>query len=404
MKHLKTIFAIFIFACIASCSSDDAEPTTDSQTEGSNNSNKVFVVGLEAKGNFTVPVLWTNGTKSYLPTVAETDVDDLKIAVENNDVYVVAVERNSNNKSSIVLWKNGVQSRFTQPAKQVTIEQLIVDNGNVYVLGREYFDDLKEKYKYWKNGVATTIMDSSVEVSDDYEENRMTKMVVANNDVYCIGAEWDSTGKTLTAKYWKNAVPTNITVFKDDIFDNVKDIQVNGTDISILYNQFSSSTFLEETKLWKNNEVSVIASGNNDFYASALIIKDGIEHIVVEEEITSTKTKVLYFKNRVKTEITDGNSNVTASYLGVNGSNVCIAYIADLVFNYSNKYWLNGTTKTLNGYDREPFDVFFMAGADVYMTCQYNTAPSFWKNGTQMSLPFESSNNYAAAFDVFVTQ
>lgn len=399
MKILKTIFLTFFTLSIISCSDDDGGSGSPSE-----NSNTVFVVGAEQKENFIVPVIWKNGEKSYLPTVADTDIDDLKVAVENNDVYVVGVEITSNNQRSIVLWKNGVQSRFTQPAKYVEIQQLIVDNGNVYVLGKEYFDDRVEQYKYWKNGVATTIINSSVPADDDREENYVSKMAVANNDVYCIGYEWNETGTTLTGKYWKNAVPTDITIFKDDIFDFLQDIHVNGNEVSILFNQLNTVTSAQETKLWKNNVISVIASGDNDFLASGLVVKDGVEHILIEEKISASKKKLLYFKDRVKTEITDGSFDVNDSYLKVDGSNVCIAYYTDLTFTYTSKYWLNGTTQTLNGYNSEPFDAFFLSGTNVYMTTKESEIPLLWVNGNETALPLNGSKNFAIAFDVFVTR
>lgn len=399
MKHLKIIVSFFLVALITSCSNDD-----DGSGSQSNNANKVFVVGGEAKDGLIVPIIWTNGVKTFLPVVADTQVMDLKVAVENNDVYVVGVETNSNNKMSIVLWKNGVQSRFSEPANYVQIEQLIVDNGNVYVLGKEYTADLVDKYKYWKNGVATTIINTSVPVSDDRVQNNITKMTVANNDVYCIGYEWNTTGTTLTAKYWKNAVPTNIAVFKDEIFDYMSEIQVNGNDISILYNQLNTSTFAQEAKLWKNNTISIIASGSSDFFAEGMVVKDGVEHIVINEQISDSKTKVLYFKDRVKTEITDGSFDVQRSYVRVDGSNVCVAYFTDLDFNYSIKYWLNGTTKEVTGEVLDPFDALFLAGTDVYMTSSQFNVPQFWVNGKETALPFDDDLNYTVAYDVFVTQ
>jgi len=404
MKHLKILLAIFFLVLITSCSNNDGEPATETPTGGTDNSNKVYVVGGEEKGGLIVPVIWTNGVKNFLPTVADTDVDDLKVAVENNNVYVVGVETNSNKDKSIVLWKNGVQSRFTQPVKYIEIMQLIVDNDNVYVLGKDYSNTEVEKYKYWKNGVATTIINSSVPISGDTEENRISEMVVANNDVYCIGYEWNTAATTLTAKYWKNAVPTNIAVFKDEISDYVKDIQVNGTDISILYNQLNTTTFAQEAKLWKNNVTTVIASGNSDFYASELVVKDGVEHILIDEEISTSKTKVLYFKNRVKTEITDGSFDVDRSYMKVDGSNVGVAYYTDLDFTYSMKYWLNGTTKTLTGNNFAVFDTFFLSGTNVYMTSSESSLPKLWVNATETVLAFDAAKSYTFASDVFVTK
>jgi hypothetical protein len=187
MKNLKNLFTLFLLVLIASCSNDDGEQTTDTPTDGTGNSNKVFVVGREAKGDFLVPVIWKNGEKSFLPAIADTDIDDLKVVVENNDVYVVGVETNSNNKMSIVLWKNGVQSRFSEAANYAQINQMIVDNGNVYVLGIERLPGTDDIYKYWKNGVATPLINVLVSLNNDFEQNNISKMLVVNNDVYYIG-------------------------------------------------------------------------------------------------------------------------------------------------------------------------------------------------------------------------
>jgi hypothetical protein len=404
MKNLKNLFTLFLLVLIASCSNDDGEQTTDTPTDGTGNSNKVFVVGREAKGDFLVPVIWKNGEKSFLPAIADTDIDDLKVVVENNDVYVVGVETNSNNKMSIVLWKNGVQSRFSEAANYAQINQMIVDNGNVYVLGIERLPGTDDIYKYWKNGVATPLINVLVSLNNDFEQNNISKMLVVNNDVYCIGYEWNASGTTQTGKYWKNAVPTDIAVLKDEIFDFMEDIQVNGSDVSILYNQLNTKTFKQETKLWKNNVVSVLGSGTSDFFAAGMVIKEGVEHILIQEEISGVKTKILYLKDRVKTEITDGTTEVTRSYLKVDGSNVCVAYYTDLIFTYANKYWLNGTTKTLTGFDKKPFDAFFLSGTNVYMATRESSTPILWINGTQTALPFDESKGFTVANDVFATK
>lgn len=406
MKHLKTMLAIFFLVLISSCSKDEGEASTDSPTGGSNNSNKVFVVGIEQKGSLRLPIILTNGVKNFLPIVADTEVDHLKIVVQNNDVYVTGVEKTSTNKMSIVLWKNGVQSRFSEAANNVEISQMIVDNGNVYVFGKERLAD-EGKFRYWKNGVATTIIDEYVTVLDDFKGNYVGKMVVTNNDVYCIGGEWNATGKIRTAKFWKNGVPTSIMDFKNNL-DYLADIQVNGTDVCILYNQLNPTTSKQEVKLWKNNAVSIIASGTNSFFASEMVIKDGVEHILIEEGISFDGTKLVYLKNRVKTEITDGTSDVGISYIKVDGSNVCVAYEADsegdLGVVTSGKYWFNGETKTLNGEGNFEIDVVFLAGKDVYMTSARGLDPKLWVNGTQTTLPFDATKDYTIINDVFVTQ
>lgn len=403
MKYLKKLLAIFLCLLVASCSNDDGEETTD-LPDGSGNSNKVFVVGREAKGDFLVPVIWKGGEKTFLPFSADADIDNLKVVVQNNDVYVVGVQITLDNKMSIVLWKNNVKSQFSEAANYVDIKQIIVDNGNVYVLGEERLTGGEDKFKYWKNGIATTIINSNVIIDGDFEQNDVSKMVVVNNDVYCIGYEWNTAGTTLTGKYWKNAIPTTVAVFKDDIFDFLEDIQVNGNEVSILFNQLNTTTFAQETKLWKNNVVTILGSGSSDFFAAGMVIKEGVEHVLMEEKISDTKTKLLYLKNGVKTEITDGSFEVNGSYLKVDGSNVCVAYFTDLIFTNTNKYWLNGTTKTLNGFDKEPFDAFFLSGANVYMTSNESSKPIFWINGIQTELPFDASTNFTVANDVFVTQ
>ncbi len=403
MKYLKAIFSIFFLALITSCSNDDGGTTNEEPTEGSNNSNKVFVVGIEA-GENSVPVLWTNGVQTNLPIAANTEIDDLKISVQDNDIYIVGMETNLDNRtSSIVLWKNGVQSRFSEAANNVRIFQMIVDNGNVYVLGQERLAGGVDKFRYWKNGVATTIIDESVTILDDFKRNSVEKMVVFNNDVYCIGTEVNATGTIRTAKFWKNGVPTSITDFKND-FDFLSDIQVNGTEVSILYNQLNPTTSKQEVKLWKNNTVSIIASGENGFLASEMVIKEGVEHILIKEGISFDGTKLLYLKNRVKTEITDGTTDVGPSYIRVDGTNVCVAYEVDSEFVFSVKYWLNGTTKTLNEEDISEIEALFLAGTDVYITSARGVDPKLWKNGTETTLKTKSPDAAYITNDVFVTQ
>lgn len=400
MKNLKLLLALLFIAMVPSCSNEN-----DSSTDDSNNSGKVFVVGTEKGQSTILPILWTNGELTNLPTVANTDLSDLKIIVQNNDVYIVGVEINLDTRmSSIVLWKNGVQSRFSQAANSLQIYQMIVDNGNVYVLGSERLEGGVDKFRYWKNGFATTIINSYVVVGNDFKENNVEKMVVANNDVYCIGTEFNATGTIRTAKFWKNAVPTSITDFKGN-FDSLADIQVNGTEISILYDQVNPTTLRPEVKLWKNNTTSVIATGNNGFSATAMIIKDGVEHILINEGITFDGTKILYLKNRTKTEITDGTTDVQRSYLRVDGSNVCVAYEIDSGFSFSSKYWLNGTTNILNNDGVFEINAVFLAEKDVYITsAKSNNLPKLWTNGKETISKTNSTTSSYKVNDVFVTQ
>lgn len=73
----------------------------------------------------------------------------------------------------------------------------------MYALGQEYNVSATLTAKIWKNGVPTSL-------SDGTNHAYAKSLFINGNDVYVSGMEVNSSGK-LVAKYWKNGVKTNLT-------------------------------------------------------------------------------------------------------------------------------------------------------------------------------------------------
>lgn len=419
MKYLKTIFALFLITIIISCSKDennsvaavDLVITNISPATGPKNT-PVTIIGtgfsaINSENTVTIngkvcPLINSTATQLTVSIPPSAGSGKIKVKVGNTEAesadFEFVVTTTVTTLAGNALGSDdgqGTNAQFNIP-QGITIDV----TGNLYVadMGNHRIR------KITPNGFATTIINSFVVVANDFKENNVEKMVVANNDVYCIGTEFNATGTIRTAKFWKNAVPTSITDFKGN-FDSLADIKVNGTEVSILYDQVNPTTLRPEVKLWKNNTTSVIATGNNGFSATAMIIKDGVEHILINEGITFDGTKILYLKNRTKTEITDGTTDVQRSYLRVDGSNVCVAYEVDSGFSFSSKYWLNGTTNILNNDGVFEINAVFLAEKDVYITsAKSNNLPKLWTNGKETISKTNSTTSSYKVNDVFVTQ
>ncbi len=390
MKHLKTLFTIFFLVLITSCSSDDGETKTDSPTGGTENSNKVFVVGSEEIDSKVVPIMWIDGIKTTLSSEAGSNTEALAVFVENNDVYVVGKEEKE--KESIVLWKNGLRSRVSGLANIAIFKELVVDNGNVYILGIESIENEPAIIKYWKNGVSVVIITSIT----SGKENRAEKMVVANNDVYLSGFEHKGESK-FTAKFWKNGKPTTIGNSTQNSFGS--SIIVEGTSVSVLFTEINSSTLREEVKLWKDNTVSLIATSSENIRAEQMIIKDNVRHILMNENSATVLGKFIYMKDNIKTQITpDGVSNDFLK-MQVDGSNVCIAYNE----NAKGKYWINGVTKTLVGLENVKSKNMFLSNEDVYSLVRGFAKTLFLKNASPSTLPFDQ-NTLPVTEGIFVNK
>ena len=386
MKNLKTIITLFTLILITSCSKDN-DVTELSQINVTKN--KIFVAGSEVINTKVVPVIWIDGVKTTLSSEAGSNTDALAVFVQDNDVYIIGKEELA--KKSLVLWKNGLRSRVSSLAAFVAFKELVVNNGNVYVLGIETIDNGLPFIKYWKNGVAVDIVPSITAG----KENRAENMVVVNNDVYVSGFENNATATRFTAKFWKNGVPTTIGSGTQNSL--ASSIVVDATSVSVLFTEISNSTLRNEVKLWKDNNISLIATSVENIEAKYMSVKDNVRHILMSENTATAFGKLIYLKDNVRTEITAGGVSNDFIKMQVDGTNVCIAYNENAI----GKYWINGVTKTLAGVLNTKTTKMFLSNADVYSLVRGFAKALFLKNGTPSDLPFDQNTQPITA-DVFV--
>ena len=394
MKIFKQLLTISLFIILTSCSKDSDAPTPvppDVTTNG------VRIVGSEKLDNkLFVPVIWLDGVKSVLPFTANSSTLALKVAVDNNDVYVVGIEDITTKK--IVMWKNGIKSTITTGANYLTINELVVDNGNVYILGEEDFSgDLTPKYKIWKNGVAQDIIPT---IDSQGKANEVIKMIVANNDTYVVGYETRTNTNNSIAKFWKNGIATAVSSSSAD--SHAHSVVVSGADVNVLLTEENKTNFKTVVKIWKNGVKTTIGSGNTNFIGLDMTISNNNTHVVMREGESFSNSKLVYFKNNIKTDITTGTPDDQFVAMKVDGDNVCIAFIN----NYTRgKYWLNGIVTSLTGISTDEIQTLFLVNKTPYFLPVTNfLLPVFWKNEIKNELTTDPLSNFTSANDIFVTK
>jgi hypothetical protein len=297
----------------------------------------IYVAGFEANGsNMNIAKYWKNGTPVTLGAgTYSSDADS--IFVSGSDVYVAGREGSSQGDVA-KYWKNGTEVALTVGAQDSVAIALsvFVDGNDVYVAGYD-----RDVAMYWKNG-------APVALTDGTHHAEAWSIAVSGTDVHVAGWEYKTTQidpthtfTTPVAKYWKNAVPTELS---DPLaFGIAHSIFLSGNDIYVTGNtcQENEPPGCDLATYWKNG-IPVVLAGQKPT-AGASIFVSGADVYVAGNHLTGNGTAIAdLWKDGMLTQLSRGGLTA-ANQVVVSGSDI---YVAGAGINGQGQevagYWKNG--------------------------------------------------------------
>lgn len=154
-------------------------------------------------------------------------------------------------------------------------------------------------------------------------------------------------------------------------------------------------------KYWKNGTGVTLPGGST---ANGIVVVGTDVYVCGYGSDPSTGNLVAqYWKNGVLTNLSDGTDHYIAIGIAVSGTDVYVAGRLG-IFSGSAVYWKNGVEISLGS--GEANGVFAAANGDIYIPNGEFGNPSYWKNGTLVTLPAPSNVTARAiavnGSDVFV--
>ncbi len=328
-----------------------------------------------------------------------------KKSVTNTAAAGATVYVAGNGANSALYWENGIAIVLPKqsPNNYSTASSIFVSDTDVYVAGSEYTGNINTGVAinavYWKNG--TEIMLTNLPNAQRAFAN---SIFVSGGDVYVAGYELTSDSVGI-AVYWKNGdlvnltpitppyptppVPPVNTIGSYHLFDYAEafSIYVSGNDVYVSgYDQFFKAAY------WKNgvktqlsdeyqisNANSIFVSGNDVYTAGWL------------------NDSAVYWKNTTINYLQDPMP-AQAYSVYVSGTDV---YVAGGQDGFA-QYWKNGTITNLQSGDASWANSIFVSGNNVYVAGGKTDIPQYWKNGATTNLSIQKSGQ-ASASGIFVT-
>ncbi|WP_295654533.1 hypothetical protein [uncultured Mucilaginibacter sp.] len=232
-------------------------PTVSGDTHGITFQGKdVYVTGLSQNK----PVYWKNSVISApFEVPANYSVNVFGIAVSGNDVYVSGTIFSISAGSMAVYWKNGtinyLSTNGQQPLLGTGANGIVISGSDVYICGEFDFNAV-----YWKNGAMATLT-TGTDIG----------IAVSGSDVYVLGVEQANAQHQYDLPvYWKNGVPVYLTGFA-----TVSSIAVQGTDVYVAGNIFSTTNIHTVAGYAKNGIITNLNTGFDGSFANAICVNNG---------------------------------------------------------------------------------------------------------------------------------
>ncbi len=180
--------------------------------------NDVYIFGSESTASGVVTKFWKNTTAVNLPGFFSYPGG---IVVVGNDVFVGGNQSNGTKKVA-AHWKNGQIKSLSDGTKDAQLNAFTVDGDVVHAVGYEINSNGFRVGKYWNSTGA------SVNLSNGTNHVQAHAIAVYGNDVHICGDEADGfNGLNYTiAKFWKNAVETDIGSKTSGVVSNARGIFV----------------------------------------------------------------------------------------------------------------------------------------------------------------------------------
>ncbi|MBW8245275.1 hypothetical protein K1F50_20935, partial [Muricauda oceani] len=239
----------------------------------------------------------------------------------------------------------------------------IVVNPNIYIAGSEINENDITVAKVWKNGEVL------YELSDGISSNSYANDIfVDGDDVYVAG--WEKSLNqisTVTAKVWKNGVPTTLSApaKAESIFVSDGTVYVAGTT--------DNGT---KGAIWKNGVLELLPTENEEVTINSIFIEDNKVYVVGSDYIDDG----LRAKQWVDGEVTYlSQTESEAKSVFVSDGTV---YVVGSEGNYPNHkatVWVNGD-KVSGAAPSYATDIF-VENEDIYTSLWFNGDSQIYKNG-----------------------
>ncbi len=208
--------------------------------------------------------------------------------------------------------------------------------------------------------------------------------------VYAVGYEQNSTGPYL-GKYWVDTALTTISVSGSDVI--LFDVEVVGTDV-YLFGEVEPQAGARKMSIWKNGTILYDNVSVNNFspFRKTMVVNGTDIYLCGESFSTSAPTqRASIWKNGVVTNLPQNLSYSYASNIFVEGSNVYVLGRDYSSTQESIVVWKNGMREVLT--ECEQGQAIFAVGSDVYVAGNdINSKPAYWKNGVKTLLPIPSTS------------
>jgi hypothetical protein len=242
--------------------------------------NDVYVTGTQTDVDSpSIAKYWKNGSLVSLTDLLGANDNNvaISIAVSGADVYVagykgryVPENDNGNSSSTAEYWQNGSVVNLATPSAPYSdymVSSITVSGNDVYVAGTTggYFSSIAT---YWKNG-------NPVKVADSSNLSNASSIVLAANDVYMSGSEYDYDHGTGIATYWKNGTVVDLTDGSHDAYAN--SIAVSGNDVYVagVEYEFDDPNIFSGPSIatyWKNGGLVNLTDGSKYAVANSIFI------------------------------------------------------------------------------------------------------------------------------------
>lgn len=228
-------------------------------------------------------------------------------------------------------------------------------NTKVYVTGQFGGNSM-----LWLNGVE--ILNEGPNNSINSDDVFFNSMTISGNDTYIVGTKRN---RRFKATLWKNGLASNL--------DETDTTYVSG-----------DTTFIE-----RGTEAnSIFVSGNDIYIAGNQLITCNVQISNVSSSSTNF-AKAGFWKNGIRTNLTDGHHLAGATSVCVVGTDVYVTgYEINAFGNFIAKVWKNGIATDLSKGDRYVAVAYSVKniGQDIYIGSYDYGIAKIWKNGVASNL------------------
>jgi hypothetical protein len=328
------------------------------------------------------------------------------------DVYVAGTDG-----TNAALWKNGVETIL---APNATADAVAVSGSDVYVAGWVNSPGTPpyggSTATIWKNGVATALTNSGF--------SQANGLTLANGNVYAVGSSFVAASNAPLATVWTNGQPSYLS---DGNYPNISSayntsgaaIAVSGADVYVA--GYATQCGIQSpgnnycggvAVYWKNGspvDLGTISPQSFGSFATGIAVSGSAVSVSGVTGANPLQGVVWQNGTQVALNLPVGTGSLTSA-VALSGTSV---YVAGGDDGSIAGYWANGSFTTFGIQTRTQFPVtsgIALNGSDVYVagslvsTQGPQSSAIYWKNGTGVPLPSQSTSARALAIAVVPQQ